>query len=227
MKYNILTTITAAGFCSLLVIGAASVPAYAEGLAIGAKASTQGTGVEVTASLSKRLNLRVGAQYFKFNRTFTKNGNSYNGKLKLKSFDALADWYIFGGSFRITGGAVVDRNTLDGIAAQSNSYNIGSQTFTSAEVGTLTGNIRFRKLSPYLGIGWGNPVAGDSNWTFMVDLGVIFTGTAKVSLSSSGGTFSNNPILLANIIKEENNIQNTLKFFKYYPVVSLGLAYKF
>lgn len=213
--------------CSIGTIAAISGPVYASGVAFGLKASSQGLGVELTGSLAERLNIRAGAHYFKFGQKLSKGGNEYDFDLKLKSFSALADWHVFGGAFRITGGAVLDKNNLDGDAITSNGFNIGDMVFTSEEVGILTGNVHFREVSPYLGIGWGNPVAKDSGWTFMVDLGVMFAGTAKVDLSSVGGTLSDQPLFLTELRKEEDNVRGELNNFKYYPVISLGLSRKF
>lgn len=208
-------------------LGGVSGSAQAEGIAAGLKASSQGIGLEVTGALSEKVNVRVGANYFKLSKTLDKSGNEFDFDLKLKSFNALVDWHALGNGFRITGGAVVDKNYLDGQASPANSYDIGDMVFTSAEVGTLEGNIDFRDVSPYLGIGWGNPVAKDSGWTFMVDLGVVFTGRANVDLTSVGGTLSNDADFLVEIAKERNDVRDDLDSFRYYPVVSLGLSYKF
>ncbi len=227
MTYDILKKTTAAGFGSLMILITANTALQAGGVAAGLKVSSQGIGLELTGSVSERLNLRIGANYFKLGKTLDKSGNKYDFDLKLKSFNALADWHVLGNGFRLTGGAVMDKNTLDGQALDANSYDIGGMTFTSAEVGTLTGNIRFRDVSPYVGIGWGNPLSRDSGWTFMADLGVVFTGTARVDLTSAGGTLSNDPAFLVEVAREENDVRDDLDGFKYYPVVSLGFSYRF
>ncbi len=202
-------------------------PAIAENFGLSLKASTLGAGVELSAGLGDNLNIRVGANYFKLNKTLEENGTNYDFDLKLNSFTALVDWHAFGGGFRITGGGVLDKNSLEGAAQASDFYDIGNQTFSQAEVGTLNGLINFRNISPYVGIGWGNMVSGDSNWTFTADLGVIFTGTPRVDLNSVGGTLSNNAIFLAEIAREEQNVADDIDFFKFYPVVSIGMSYRF
>jgi hypothetical protein len=35
------------------------------------------------------------------------------------------------------------------------------------------------------------------------------------------------PIVQANIISEQNKINDSMKLFKVYPIISIGLAYKF
>ncbi|VAX04568.1 hypothetical protein MNBD_ALPHA03-975, partial [hydrothermal vent metagenome] len=202
-------------------------PAIAENFGLSLKASTLGAGIELSAGLAENLNVRVGANYFKFAKTLEEDGTNYDFDLKLNSFTALVDWHVFSGGFRITGGGVLDKNSLEGVAQVSDFYDIGNQTFSQAEVGTLNGLINFRNISPYVGIGWGNMVSGDSNWVFTADLGVIFTGTPRVDLNSVGGTLSNNAVFLAEIAREEQNVANDLDFFKFYPVVSIGMSYRF
>ncbi|MDD2776349.1 MAG: hypothetical protein PHU06_10360 [Gallionella sp.] len=46
----------------------------------------------------------------------------------------------------------------------------------------------FNNLSPYIGIGWGNPEAQDMGWGFVADLGLLYQGNPKASLTSTGGT---------------------------------------
>lgn len=200
---------------------------HTDGVAAGVRVSSQGFGLELVGSLTERLNVRAGANYFTLSKSLTKSGNEFDFDLKLKSFNALLDWHVFGGSFRISGGGVIDKNFLDGVASDANTYDIGDMVFTIDEVGTLRGEIDYRDLSPYVGVGWGNPLAKDSGWTFMVDLGVVFIGAANVDLTSTGGTLSNDANFLAEVVKEEADVRDDLDDFKLYPVVFLGFSYKF
>jgi len=201
--------------------------AMAENVALSLKASTLGIGLELSAGLAENLSVRVGANYFKLSKTLEEDGTDYDFDLKLNSFTALVDWHAFGGNFRITGGGILDKNSFEGAAQASDFYDIGNQSFTQAEVGTLNGLINFRDISPYVGIGWGSALSGDSNWAFTADLGVIFTGTPRVDLNSVGGTLSNNADFLAEIAREEQNVADDIDFFKFYPVVSIGMSYRF
>lgn len=227
MTSKLLKKFTAVFFIFLISLGGMSSMVQANGIAVGLKGSSQGIGLELTASLAESLNVRVGANYFTLSKTLDKSGNEYDFDLKLKNFNALIDWHVFGGDFRLTGGAVLDKNYLDGQASSANTYDIGDMIFTSDEVGILEGNINFREVSPYFGIGWGNPISKDSGWTFMVDMGAVYVGAANVDLNSVGGTLSNDPTFLAEVTKEENDVRDDLDGYKFYPVISLGLSYKF
>ena len=41
----------------------------------------------------------------------------------------------------------------------------------------------FNKVAPYLGIGWGNPVQNGKGWGMISDIGVLFQGSPKTTLT--------------------------------------------
>ncbi|MCK5591624.1 MAG: hypothetical protein KAI72_06690, partial [Candidatus Pacebacteria bacterium] len=92
---------------------------------------------------------------------------------------------------------------------------------TSEELGNLKANIKFNKVAPYIGLGFGNPTAGDSGFGFTFDLGTMYQGGAVVDLTADG--------LLAPTAAEDQErlIEDNLSWFKWFPVISLGLTYKF
>ena len=122
-------------------------------------------------------------------------------------------------------------NTVMGAFAQAlpddGEFDIGDRTFTVAEVGTLTGDLGFNEVAPYAGIGWGNAVSKDGRWAFMVDVGVLFQGRPDVALASTGGTLSDDPLRTDELRREEANLEDDLGLFRFYPVISLGIAYRF
>ncbi|MCP5382362.1 MAG: hypothetical protein H6912_08320 [Kordiimonadaceae bacterium] len=197
--------------------------------ALGLKVGTLGAGVELTMEAVENVNLRFGANYFKLSRQINVEDNDYDMDLKLNSYTAFADWFITDSSFRITAGAFVNENGLTGTSLPSNTYDIGDNTYTSADVGILTAKVDFTSVAPYVGIGWGNPLADDSDWSFMVDLGVVFAGKPRLDINSTGGLLSNDPLLQADIAQAEQDFRDTdeIKYLRYYPVISVGLNYRF
>lgn len=197
--------------------------------ALGFKTGTLGLGLEFTVEASDQVNVRFGGNYFKLNKQIGIEGNDYDLDLRLLTYSALADWFVADGSFRLTAGAFLNRNTLYGTALPSNSYVIDGMTYTSAEVGNLSADVRFKSFAPYLGIGWGNPLADDSDWSFMVDLGIMFAGKPNLDITSTGGSLSDNAVLIADIAQAEQDFRDAdeLKYLKFYPVISIGLNYRF
>lgn len=225
------TILKAAVAASLLIIS--STAAQADGFALGAKVSTLGIGPEITVGLMDGVNIRVGANFFSMDKTLTKGGNEFDFNLKMENYTAFADFHVFGGGFRITGGAMYNKgNNLTGIANSTNNYNINGVSYTSTQVGDLRGELLMGSdISPYLGIGFGNNISGGSGLSFNLDLGVFFTGVPKAALTTTGGTLQNNApayaILQENLARETDNIMNDIKDYKYYPMVSISIAYRF
>lgn len=198
-------------------------------MALGLKAGTLGAGLEATFEMADQLNVRLGGNYFKFGTEVDVEGNDYDLDLKLNSYSALADWFVTDSSFRLTGGLVINKNKLSGIALPSNTYEIDDVTYTADEVGTLAAGIEFNSVAPYAGIGWGNPLADDTGWSYAIDLGVIFAGKPKLDITSTGGTLSGDATLQENIAQAEQDFRDTdeIKYLKIYPVISFGINYRF
>lgn len=212
----------------LFLVGLLGINVYAEGdrFALTVKAGTLGLGLEGSTSINNKLNARFGVNAFQYSYSGTESDIDYDFDLELLSFATLLDWLPFENGFRLTGGLVVNKNRLDLTADTAATYTIGTTTYTSAQVGSLTGDLTFNDLAPYAGIGWGNPFGKDSNWSFAIDLGVMFQGSPDVSLSANG-TLATNAAFLAEIAREEDNLQSEIEEYKYYPVISIGVTYKF
>jgi hypothetical protein len=213
---------------TLFLIGLLGINAYAEAdrFALTAKAGTLGLGLEGITFVNSKLNARVGVNAFQYDYSGTESDIKYDFDLNLLTFSALVDWLPFNNGFRLTGGLMVNKNSLDLSAETAGTYKIGDTTYTSAQVGSLTGDLIFNDLAPYVGIGWGNPFGKDSNWSFSVDLGVMFQGSPDVSLSANG-TLSSNAVFLDELAREEDRLESETDNFEFYPVISFGVTYKF
>jgi hypothetical protein len=197
-------------------------------VAIGLKGSTLGIGGEVTMNLIPSVNVRSGFNAFNYNGSATKSDIDYNYKFKLQTIPVLLDLHpIADSGFRFSSGILINNNKVTATAKSLTSYNIGDHDYSSGEVGTLTGKIDFNNVSPYAGLGWGNAVSKHGSLTLSCDFGVMFQGTPKVSLNSTGGSLSSNSAFQAELAKEETKVKDSTNDFKYFPVVSIGLAYSF
>lgn len=206
--------------------------AHATDVGVSIDAGTTGIGGHISLPLSPSVNVRAGMNYL--SHTFNRSAGDvdYDLKLKLHTVDLLADWYVSPGSqFRISGGAVYNGNSVDALALPNSSgnYRLNGRSYSAAQVGKLSGDIKFRKTAPYLGIGWGNPLAAGSTWKFNADLGATFHGKARVSLTNTGCTaITAACTLLANdIAREQIELSDDLDDIRVYPVLRVGLSYQF
>lgn len=219
-----LKTILLLTLSALLCCGAGC--ADSGGLAISGKASTLGLGGELTTAVTSNVNARVGINAFNVDFEDKAKEVEYDVGLDLYSFSALLDWHIFNSSFRVSGGVLVNQNELSLYAKPANSVIIGEDEYEPEQIGTLTGGVDFEDIAPYVGIGWGNALDSSKRWGFTCDFGVAYTRSPRISLSADG-LLADDPGFQADLAREKGDIEDKLRPFKFYPVISLSLFYRF
>jgi len=197
------------------VMAAFSAPAFA-GSDVEMHVSTLGYGLGIGFQApDSSVVTRVG--FNQFNKTYTTTSNSvnYEGKLKLSSADLLFDWHLFNGVTHLTAGLAYNNNKVD--LTSVGNYTINGTTYT----GTMNSTVTFNKVAPYLGFGWSGQ-AKKKGLSFKTDFGVLFQGKPKSTVSST------NPAVTANdLATAQAELDDKLKDFRYYPVISFGIGYAF
>ncbi|MEN3294450.1 MAG: hypothetical protein V7642_3703 [Burkholderiales bacterium] len=198
-------------------------------VAVTGDLGTTGVGVHLSVPVQPNVNARFGVNAMNYSYSDNTSDVDYDFKLKLQTFDALLDWFPAGGGFRLSGGVVYNGNKVDARARSNStgSYTFNGRTYTAADAGTVNGRIDFRKAAPYLGIGWGNALAKDKGWGFSADLGVLFQGAPRTSMTSSGCTLPDCSQLQSDIAAENRKLNDEVDSFKAYPVIRFGVSYKF
>jgi hypothetical protein len=217
-----------------LVAAAQVGTATASDAAVGVTVGTTGLGADLDFSLGSRLGARVGYSGFVYHHDISQTDVTYAGKLTFSEFSGLLDWYALGGGFRLTAGAFGGNTRVDvNGRPTAGTYRIGNATYTAAEVGTLSGQLKFgNSVSPYVGIGWGNPFLRDDRVTLQVDVGAIYGGTPSVSLAAHCGTAAppGSPVcdqIQSQVPAERRKLQDDVTVAKWYPVVNVGVAIRF
>jgi hypothetical protein len=144
----------------------------------------------------------------------------------MQTVSALLDYHPFSGSFRLSAGAFYNGNELNATGKTTSTYEIGNNTYTGTQIGTLTGSTGFNKFAPYLGLGWDTSFGKGSGWGFVFDAGALFQGSPNVKLSASG-PISNDQDFQRNLAIEQSKLNDDLDNFKVYPYVALGVTYRF
>ena len=188
---------------------------------------TTGSGIEVANPLSENWNFRIHSTGGDLDKNFTHSDIQYDAGLKLTNIGALVDWHPGGSIFRVTGGGFYTKNKFNVTGSLELMVPIGNNTYTSIETGSLTGFIETEDLfSPYFGIGLGKKADSDDGLDVSIDFGVIYTYTGpKVSLTADG-LLASDPTFMSDLAEEERIISSS-KYFKVYPVMSIGITYKF
>ena len=191
--------------------------------ALLAKSGTLGLGGEFTAAVVPKVNARVGINTFNYDYDGELEDIDYELGFDFFSITGLVDWYVFDGSFRLSGGVLSMDHKVNLDARPIEEQEIGETTYTPAEIGTLSGCLEIDQIAPYVGIGWGNPLTHSKRWGFTCDFGVAFISTPDVSLSATGPAAS----LAGDLSKETADIEDELEPFKYYPVIAVSFFYRF
>jgi len=203
----------------------ASVNLARADIGLNAKAGTLGAGVELSKSFSEKFNVSLGFNAYDLKTTDSSSDIDYDFNFDLQSVALLGHYHPFSGIFRLTAGALYNKNELKltGKPSAGSTYSINGVSYTAAQVGTLTGTLTFNSTAPYFGLGWGNRPGGTLGLS--ADIGVLYQGSPKLALSATGAL--SDPTLAADLERERQSAESDLSDFKWYPVVSLGLYYRF
>jgi len=197
--------------------------------AIGIEAGTVGYGPVATYTFSKRLTATVGYTMLDYNDTYEDSDASYDGTLEMSNFQAALSWHPFSGTFFLTAGAFVGDSKFDGkgVPNANSTFNIDGVIYTAAQVGTITAQAPvIDGTVPFVGLGW-TKVATKTGVGFFFKAGVLFIDAPVVVISSRGGTLSNDPTFQKRLANEAAVVNEDLKDFTLYPVLQIGLIYRF
>ena len=216
----------------LLVEGEEEIIEEKTGWAIVPTISTMGLGGSLTTSLTPNLNFSVGLHGFTYSHSYKDTDVRYEGDINLFNLSSVIDYYPFANSgFHLRAGAVFSQNNIDANGKPTNNtFTINNQSYSTDDLKQINGKVKFSNdVSPYLGIGWGNPVGRGQDWNFFINLGVFFAGSPDVSLTPVFGDIS--PSLQQQIISdlkgEEKEIEDDINWLNIYPVLSIGFSYQF
>lgn len=222
----------AIGVC--LAVG--NVQANDSKFALTGKLGTLGAGLDLTYDISPKINARFNLNGGSADADGVEDGVNYKGSLDLMTAGGLVDYHPTGGGFRLSVGLYNNRNEISSQAdGGNNNVLIGNRAYDLT--GTLDSDIAFKSTAPYVGLGWGNSVGAKKRLSFSLDAGVLFQGSPEATLKGSGnavdrltGTtidMSNEPTFLAEVQTEQDNLNEEMKDYEYYPVISAGMSYKF
>jgi len=207
------------------------VSAWAQPVNVSVGASTLGLGVQISMALIPgTLDLALGINHLSKSRSgvYSSSNNSipYTGNLRLETIPILLNYYPFHGVFRVTGGAMINENQVTAYSSDPNgTYIFNGQLFSGSQVGTFTGKVTYRRVAPYLGLGWGSKAARTPGFSLGFDVGVLFTGSPNVQLSASNP--QNNTTLASDVAAAQAKANARASSYKLWPMIGLRLGYDF
>ncbi len=213
---------------------------------IDVKVGVGGIGFDVATPLANRLNLRTGAAFFSYNLSnLVEDGFNINGNIRLRSVNTSVDIYPFGGSFRISPGVTLyNGNNFSGNATVpgGNTITLNDTDYTSSPTDPLvatftTPNNRFgNRVAPSITTGFGNliPRRG-GHWSVPFEIGMQYIAPPKIVLGLTGtacsvdgcGNVQTDPMTQANVKAQQDIINGDIYNLRFFPILSIGLGYKF
>jgi hypothetical protein len=216
---------------SMLIAGVlAAGTASSADFGIYGTAGTIGLGGGVAADFNPHLGARFGYTTYTYDIDDREESDLVlNGEADLGGSQALLDWYPMGGHFRLTVGAVETADIHAKATPVADTFTFDGVEYSSDDVGDARAHADFGSLAPYVGLGFGRALSANGHLSFTADVGVAFSGAPDVTLDVTCN--APNAMLCAELASdaaaEEEELQNDADDYKYWPVVSLGVSYKF
>ena len=220
-------------------IAAAETKRWAFGPTIG----TLGVGAEASYFVNPFVVIRGGGAWLKFDyaslvKDYVKS-NNYNFTANDTSFGASIDFHPFRNGFRVITGL----RYADFRFSQSNgnlqSYTIGNNVYTAAQIGTLNSNVTIKnKAAGYLGIGWDSAhhssiiidkTTGQAEqFTISWEMGALYTGGVNVAMTTTQAVGVSASTLQSDIALEQSKVTSSFnRFYSFYPVAMVTAKYAF
>ncbi len=198
------------------------------------KVSTLGLGIDYLHSLSESSDIRLNLNAWNREIIIDKTDVEYDANLKLKNFGVIYDYYPGASIFRVSAGIYYSGDSFDITAKpiSSASYTFGGNHYSATDIGDVSGGIDFKKFAPYIGIGGGSSPNGDgifgTGFAFAFDIGTLYTSyDAELTTSHCNLPTIVCTELVRDVEIERLKLHNELNDIKWYPVVALGLSFKF
>ena len=196
---------------------------------LGAQVGTSGIGGEVAFVASPHFTLRGSYSWLHYDGEVKGDVLTYKGHFHLSMGGLFGDWHPWAShGFLLTAGAYIGAREVGGGAGLQSVNTIGGQTFTFDEVHGLKATAKLDQFAPTLGLGYDNTFL-HKHWGFKAQAGVVFSDQPRAELSTVNGILDPATLqrLQMAIQAEQAKIDNHLTILKTYPLVELGVAYRF
>jgi len=213
------------------------------GVGIGFKVSTLGFGGEAAVAVTHRTNVRAGFNAFSFSRGYDNSGIHYVGDLKWLSADAHFDWFPFAGNLHLSPGLIAYNDnhvSATATAPGGTTFKLSGTSYESDPADPVTGTAKldFNKVAPTILLGFGNLVPRHGrHFSVNIEAGAALAGSPIIALSLAGSvcnpsgtncrSIASDATVQNNVRGQQTKISNDLSPFKYYPLLSLTVGYRF
>ncbi len=181
---------------STLLISLSQADFRYQGTSVGLQGAIYGPGGTIKGKISDNFAIKAGFDTFSINDyEVTDDTTKYNFDLKLEDFMLVSDYHPFAGSFKLTGGMIVNNSVLDGDITPNTrdtdriefTFNGKDYSYSLDDLGSIKTKVDFDPIAPYVGFGWDTSFDKKSGFGFTFDLGVAYQGAAQASYTLKYG----------------------------------------
>jgi len=219
-------------------------------MALGGGVSSMGVNMQMAVLANRYMNLRGVGNFFNYSlNNISTNGLNVNGTLNFANAGAAVDFYPFPKhGFRLSPGVLFynhNRASATMTAPGGASFTLDDYTYYSSQANpvTGTGNVALNKQNPAATFttGWGNMIPRrGGHFSFPFEIGAAMIGSPAINLALTGGQVCadtqgtlgcinvvGNAQIQSNLQAQVTKYQNDVNPYRFYPIVSTGIAYSF
>ncbi len=225
----------AAALPAALALISTAVPAAAQDyaspdrFALGVGVGTNGGLIEGAYKLNGQFTIRGQGAFIDFDDGFKSGDVRYSGRLHFNTGGGFLDWHPWSSPWLFSAGAVAGDRSVD-LRARPNvtgTITIHGVPYPVTEIGEVDGTADFGSPAPFVGLGWDNTFYARGRIGFRAIAGVAFgDGDPSVNLHAVG-PLAADPTVIANVQAEQASLAHDIRDYQYYPVVQVGLNYRF
>ena len=230
MKKFIKLSVVSVLLCSSLAVAKDATQA------VGFSAGTIGAELEYSRIIKPEYNLavRVSLGGLSWDDDYDDTDAHYDTNVDLFNIGAIFEYHPMSNGFYLATGAFYHNDDFSMKATPTGGkYEFNNHEYLAKLAGTVTGDVYgLNKIAPYIGMGYDASLFDSGNWFFTFKAGAWYQGTPKVDLTSNGcaldtikaGTCDQ---LRLDLKKEEQDINDDIKDYKWWPVIHIGVSYRF
>jgi len=217
-------------------------------IALSGGISAMGVNMQAAVNANRYINLRGIGNYFNYTlNNISTNGFNVDGKLNFATAGVAVDFYPFPNhGFRLSPGAMFyNQNsvTANMTVQPGTTLTLNDVDYTSPASNPIKGygsvGLNTNKQAFTITTGWGNMISRKGgHWSFPFELGAAMIGKPTVDVALTSGlacdpqgqgcvNVATDPTVQANLKAQVDKYRNDLDPFRFYPIVSFGVAYSF
>lgn len=197
---------------------------------LGVEAGTLGIGPALNVHVMDGVDLHVINGNYTIYRKTSSNSVNFDDTIHLGGTLGYVDFAPLNGPIRIGVGALGNNGRLSATARPNSNgtYTFNGQTYPVALVGNVTGTVTFPEIAPYVGLGFA-PYHYSSHTGLSVfgNAGVAFSAPVTTLVASNSAILAADPNFQKNLNTEKKTIERAVGFLRTYPVVGVGVQYRF